>query len=194
MKILRLFFYSFILLIIISIAIGFFIVSNGDLFNPSERGVHVVQAPPLVTRLPATNAPITPDIQPNQAFLTDVIADLNAARSSAGAPILTLNSKLNAAAAVQAFYNSQLGELSHDGPNGDRVGDRVTAQGYLWRGVGENLLSRWTLDGHASFKQWQGSPDHNKNMMNPKFTELGLAYMISNEGEVFYAMVLGMPK
>lgn len=197
MKILRLFFYSLILLIAVTIALGYFILFNSGIFDPPEPKldtIHVVQAPSSFTPLPPTNAPISPNERPNQATFIDLMAALNAARQSAGASPLTLNPKLNGAAQVQALYNSQIGRLSHEGANGNQVQYRVEVQGYNWYAVGENLLSRWDIDGYEVYEQWKASPKHNVNMMNPVYTEIGLAYMITSNGHVYYAMVLGKPR
>lgn len=180
------------------LAFGYYVLFNSDLFSSDKSEpdtVHVIQTIRAdFTPLPPTNAAITPNEEPNNQSFLDLLADLNATRQAANTSALTLNSKLSAAAAVQAAYSASIGHLSHEGAAGDRVQNRVEAQGYVWRGVGENLLSRWDVNGHLVFKQWQASYEHKQNMMNPKFTEVGLAYMINPNGEVYYAMVLGRPR
>ena len=62
--------------------------------------------------------------------------------------------------------------FSHTGSNGSSVGDRVTAEGYNWTNVGENIASGQTTP-EAALESWLNSPGHCANIMNPDFTELG---------------------
>lgn len=63
--------------------------------------------------------------------------------------------------------------FDHVSPDGTRVSQRVTAQGYKWRMVGENLAGGdATVAGVIA--GWLGSPEHCHNMMNPAYTEVGV--------------------
>lgn len=64
--------------------------------------------------------------------------------------------------------------FGHVSPDGKRVSQRVTDQGYNWRMVGENLAGGdETVSGVLS--GWLKSPEHCQNMMSPAFAELGVA-------------------
>jgi uncharacterized protein YkwD len=57
---------------------------------------------------------------------------------------------------------------------GQRVSQRVSAQGYKWRTVGENLAGGdSTVAGVIA--GWLGSPEHCQNMMSPAYAEVGVA-------------------
>jgi uncharacterized protein YkwD len=58
---------------------------------------------------------------------------------------------------------------------------------------GENVLMRWDMSADGAFDQWWNSPPHHENMMNPEFTEIGVAFTQSEDGAYFYTMVLGRP-
>lgn len=64
--------------------------------------------------------------------------------------------------------------LAHRGSNGSEVDTRVTAVGYAWQTVGENVSA-----GYATSQQtvlvWLESAEHCTNMMDPGFTEIGAA-------------------
>lgn len=64
--------------------------------------------------------------------------------------------------------------FDHSGPDGKLVSQRVAAQGYNWRTVGENLAG-----GDASVASvisgWLKSPEHCQNMMSPAYAEVGVA-------------------
>lgn len=175
---------------------GYYLV-NRNLFHDDLNldPISIVQrVNPDATLIPATNAPITPDSMPNSPTFNAILADLNQVRANAGLNPLQLNARLNNAAAVQVAFNAENLRLSHEDANGNLADVRVQAQGYEWQTVGENLLSNWSLDGHEVFELWQDSPNHNENMMNPSFTEIGLAYTVTPLGQVYHAMVLARPQ
>ena len=64
--------------------------------------------------------------------------------------------------------------FDHVSPDGKRVSQRVTDQGYNWRMVGENLAGGdETVPGVLS--GWLKSPEHCQNMMSPAYAEVGVA-------------------
>ena len=64
--------------------------------------------------------------------------------------------------------------FSHTSRDGRTLGTRVTAAGYSWSGVGENIAA-----GYGSVQQtvdaWMASDGHCANLMNASFTQYGLA-------------------
>ena len=64
--------------------------------------------------------------------------------------------------------------FSHTSLDGRSAGDRITATGYAWRTYGENIAAGYaTVD--SVMDGWTASPGHCANLMNPAFTEIGLA-------------------
>lgn len=64
--------------------------------------------------------------------------------------------------------------FDHINPDGQRVSQRVSAQGYKWRMVGENLAGGDTTVADV-IAGWLGSPEHCQNMMSPAYAEVGVA-------------------
>ncbi|MCK7549441.1 CAP domain-containing protein [Marinobacter koreensis] len=63
--------------------------------------------------------------------------------------------------------------FSHTGSDGLRVGDRVTATGYDWSVVGENIAAGYDqVDG--VMKAWLESPGHCRNIMDARFQEFAV--------------------
>lgn len=53
--------------------------------------------------------------------------------------------------------------------------NRATAAGYVWRVIGENLAAGTGKDTAAeAFAMWKSSRDHNKNMLDPDFKDIGI--------------------
>lgn len=186
-----------IIVILISggIFAGFYLLQNGNPFVASDDPaiIDIADIRPGATQIPETSAPITPETAPDNPTFARILAEVNQARVDAGLNPLRLNILLSRAAAEQAVYTASIYDATHQDANGNQADVRVTAQGYSWRNVGENLLANWSLDGQRAFILWQGSPSHNANMMNPDFTEMGLAYMVTPVGQVYHAMVLARP-
>lgn len=82
--------------------------------------------------------------------------------------------------------------FAHSSPEGKRVGARVTAEGYPWRSVGENIAG-----GDRSIeivvRGWMDSPGHCANIMNGEFTEIGAACVerADTTWGTYWTMVLG---
>jgi uncharacterized protein YkwD len=71
--------------------------------------------------------------------------------------------------------------FEHDEPSGLRFVDRVLRSGYMqrygrWR-VGENLGWGWAAGGtpRAMVAAWMRSAPHRRNMLNPRFKDVGVA-------------------
>jgi uncharacterized protein YkwD len=80
----------------------------------------------------------------------------------------------------------------HSSPDGKRVAQRATAEGYKWRAIGENIAGGDTsVD--ALMAGWIASSTHCRNMMDPGFTEVGVACVQRNGTTwgTYWTMVLG---
>lgn len=145
--------------------------------------------------LTAPGADINQPGDPSQQGQAQAILNLlNAARVNAGLKPLTLNDKLTAAALAHSRDQAQMDTMTHEGSDKSQVADRVKAAGYQYSVVGENVLQRPDIHAGGAFDQWWNSPPHHENMMRPDFTEMGLAYAVSQTGQYYYTMVLGSPQ
>jgi uncharacterized protein YkwD len=64
--------------------------------------------------------------------------------------------------------------FSHNSLDGRTPGTRVTASGYSWSSVGENIAAGYGSV-QAVVDGWMASDGHCANLMNPGFTQYGLA-------------------
>lgn len=112
----------------------------------------------------------------------------------AAAPV-SLDPLLARAAAVHADSMARYGYLAHEGRDGSTPAERVERTGYRWRSVGENVASGHTTPEHA-VRGWLGSPEHCANIMEPRFTEMGVAFAVNNatEGGIYWAQVFALPR
>ena len=98
---------------------------------------------------------------------------INSVRSEAGTTPLTYNGRLDNAAQKHAQDMFANNYFSHIGQNGSTIGSRVTAEGYAWRFVGENL-AQGQKNENVAINGWIKSAPHQANNINPNFKEFGL--------------------
>jgi len=90
---------------------------------------------------------------------------------AAAAP-LTLDARLTRAAQLHSQDMQATGIFSHTGSNGSSVGERASAQGYVWSRIGEDIAWGFPTS-RAVVQAWLASPGHCANIMDPKFQHLG---------------------
>lgn len=163
-------------------------------------------APPPVAGTPApTPTPPPPSPPPSSTpgtrltcnlpnFQAEMLEAVNARRragATCGAqgsfPVvaeLTWNATLTQAAAGHSDDMVARNFFSHTGSNGSNVGDRVTAAGYTWRTVGENIAAGQStiaivVDG------WMKSDGHCANLMNANYRDIGVACVAGNANTTY---------
>lgn len=150
---------------------------------------------PSTTVMGAAPAPRTCELQRVEA-----LEAINAARASArqcgdramaAAPPLRWNLQLHWAAETHARDMARGDYLEHRSPSGDSVRERVRAQNYPWRHVGENIAGGTeTLE--RTIEAWLESPSHCENLMEPDYKDVALACAAraGTEYENYWALVM----
>ncbi|TFY96378.1 CAP domain-containing protein [Ramlibacter rhizophilus] len=111
------------------------------------------------------------------------------------APALTLAPALHRAAELHSRDMARNSFMAHQGSDGSTVSDRVDRAGYDWRTVGENVAA-----GPETAEQvvqgWLQSPDHCANIMQPAFTEMGVAWATDRQSQagIYWTQVLARPR
>ena len=112
------------------------------------------------------------------------------------ASALGWDARLTTAGAAHAQDMSANNFFDHTGSNGSTPGQRVTAAGYTWQTTGENIAA-----GYASVEAvvdgWIGSPGHCANLLNPQFTQVGVACVPGGSNTTYtsyWAMELARPR
>lgn len=167
-------------------------------------------APPVAPPAAVARARPAPQPPPPSAEITTdcgisrlretVLQQVNAARAAARscgakkmqpARALGWNRALAEAAEQHSVDMAARRYFDHVSPDGKRVSQRVAAQGYNWRTVGENLAGGdTTVAGVMS--GWLKSPEHCQNMMSPAYAEVGVACVRQpgSKWETYWTMVL----
>jgi cell division septation protein DedD len=107
--------------------------------------------------------------------ISGLLADTNASRSANGVSALSLNEKLDAAAQASADDMAARNYWSHYTPDGNPPWIWVTAQGYAYQKLGQNLATGFA-DEQSTIDGWMNSPPHRENLLDPSFTEVGFGF------------------
>jgi uncharacterized protein YkwD len=158
-------------------------------------------APPPPSPPPSSPPPPSP---PPSTFEAQTLERINAARAQArscgaqrfaAAPKVAWNNRLGATADAHTRDMIAKDFFAHVGSDGGNVGTRATRAGYAWGAVGENIAAGYaSLDG--VMRGWLESPGHCANLMNPNFTEVGLATRSAKNTKYtsYWTLVLARPK
>lgn len=143
--------------------------------------------------------------EPDAADVSERALELvNAARAKgrrcgktpfAAAPALRPSTHLQRAALAHAQDMAKHSRFEHIGSDASRPADRVTRVGYAWRSVGENIAAGFA-DVEAIVEGWLNSPGHCANIMNPQFTQMGIAFAVdpNSKAGIYWAQVFARPR
>ncbi len=107
--------------------------------------------------------------------ISSVVADrANTERAKESLPLLAYNTTLEAAAQMKANDMSLKNYFAHTSPEGMTPWFWFGKAGYLFYFAGENLAVDFD-DSDAVTRAWMKSPTHKANILNGKFTEIGVA-------------------
>lgn len=108
-------------------------------------------------------------------------------RSYPPVPAVSWNNKLENAAAAHSSYMQHSGRLTHRGRNGMMPEKRVSASGYQWGAVAENIAMGQRSTSEV-MQSWLQSPQHCRNIMSRNVTEIGAA-----RSGAYWTLVLAAP-
>lgn len=115
----------------------------------------------------------------NSGYENTVLDLINQARQDQGLSPYNLSGQLRAAARSHSQDMACNDTFSHTGSDGSSVGDRVSAEGYSWSWVGENIFATSSSSSAAAqqaFEGWMDSSGHKANILSSNFTEIGIGY------------------
>ena len=106
--------------------------------------------------------------------LPAVVVDLtNSERLDNARPQLSRNTILDQAATAKAQHMADNEYFAHFAPDGTTPWEFFQSAGYVYAHAGENLAIHFT-DSAEVVEAWMLSPAHRKNIVDPKFREIGV--------------------
>ncbi|HSB00585.1 MAG TPA: CAP domain-containing protein [Anaerolineales bacterium] len=130
----------------------------------------------------------------------DLVNAVNSLRLSYGLAPYSISTILMATAQGQADFLAATGSMTHTGPGGISVTDRLLAAGYPLAGDlslggfrSENITGgRESMSAQAAVNAWTGDSLHLNTMISPNLTEIGAGVAVSN-GRVYYVIDCALP-
>ncbi len=128
--------------------------------------------------LPAKAQEVPIDIPTLKA---SVLAETNAYRGAKKLPELRTNAALDAAAAAYAMFLAEHDATGHTA-DGRTPAKRVSARGYQWCFVAENMWGGWRKPdemmvdevARKAMEGWKKSPGHNANLLGTRVHDIGI--------------------
>lgn len=131
------------------------------------------------------------------AVISATLVDLtNEERQEENLGTLTVNPLLTAAAQAKADDMATLGYFSHTSPDGSQPWKWIQGAGYEYSAAGENLAVNFS-DSEKVEDAWMDSPTHRANILNAKFTEIGIATAVGEykgRKTTFVVQMFGAPR
>jgi uncharacterized protein YkwD len=127
------------------------------------------------------------------AFLVDLA---NEDRADLGLKELAINDKLVTAANLKASDMADKSYFAHVSPEGKTPWYWIGQAGYAYIYAGENLAVNFDESKDVE-NAWMNSPTHKANIVNNKYTEIGIATaegMYKGEKTIFVVQMFGSPK
>ena len=123
--------------------------------------------------------PLAPGDEESDAvhkYVLEVVELVNEERAKEGIAPLELDLALCEAAEIRAQEAKK--SFSHTRPNGERCFTALSEAGITYKIAGENLGGHIKTPKRA-VAAWMNSEGHRKNIMNPRFTHIGVGYVSS---------------
>ena len=137
--------------------------------RPTRRPTQSVRSTPSKTTTKSSSGYAT-----NSAWAHAVLAELNAERADHGLRALKMNSKLVSAAHSHNLAMAKADSLSHQLSGEASLGSRISAAGYHWSAVAENVA-------YSTVRSQGGVLDMQQAMYNEKPPDDGHRHNILNE-------------
>jgi uncharacterized protein YkwD len=130
-----------------------------------------------------------------------VLSSLNSQRAAHGLPALSSNAKLVTSAHRHNVAMADANQLSHQLSGEPSLGSRISAAGYSWSSVGENIAynSNRSQAGvlalqQAMYNETAPNDGHRRNILSSSFTEVGVDVIDdAKHGKVWLVTDFGRP-
>jgi uncharacterized protein YkwD len=162
---------------------------DSTLTTTGRRTALVIAAAALLAVAPATTA--VP--QADAATLTgqqQVIQLVNAQRVKAGCRALRVDLRLVRAAQAHSIDMARRRYFSHTTPDGRTFVQRIRAQGYTGSPLGENIAAGYPT-ASAVMTAWMKSPGHRANILNCRYTYIGVGSAIGGPYGYYWTQDFG---
>jgi uncharacterized protein YkwD len=164
--------------------------------TPTKRPTQAPKSTPSRTATKSSSGDAT-----NSGWAYAVLAELNAERADHGLPALRMNSKLISAAHSHNLAMAKANTLSHELSGEAALGSRISAAGYRWSAVAENVAystsrSKGGVLAMQRMMYNEKPPDdgHRQNILNKAYVDVGVDVINDSvHGKVWLVTDFGKP-
>lgn len=137
--------------------------------------------------VPGTEVPGTGEESNEEDTLAEQVVKLvNEERAKRGLSPLTIEKSIESAALVRAKETEV--SFSHTRPDGSSFSSALKEQGVSYKGAGENIA--WGQKSpEAVMQAWMNSDGHRANILNAKFTKIGVGYYQNSQGTNYWTQL-----
>ncbi|KAK9701072.1 hypothetical protein K7432_011895 [Basidiobolus ranarum] len=140
------------------------------------QAILVIAGTPNVSYVqPVKKTTVTKAVKPGNGDLQKMLSLVNKQRQRNGSKPLKLDNRLVQAAQKHTDYQARVNQMTHDEP-GRPLSTRVSATGYKWRAIGENVAKGYTSI-ESVVVGWMNSAGHRRNILNPQYTSFGSGHV-----------------
>ncbi|MDP9237971.1 MAG: CAP domain-containing protein [Chloroflexota bacterium] len=153
--------------------------------------------PPAPIAPPPANVPWGLNTAPMDAYAQQLFDDTNARRAGTGLPALRANGYLIGIARIRSQDMADHNYFAHTSPiTGDTAFTLMDAHGVPYGWAGENLAKNNYPDAQAvavADEALWNSPHHRENILNPNYTDMGIALVIDAAGMKYFTIIFTGP-
>lgn len=177
--------YIFLTILLFS---SFFIVNANSIQAQKSNASYTIYLP----NIQQPNDNTTVDIPENVQLVLDEINRIRALSISSGdnagvsgtksCPNLTISPELQRAAYKHSQNMAEANFFQHRDPSGQEVYERVLAEGYNPKIVGENIAAGYDT-AEEVVAAWMASPTHRANILDCSYTETGIGFFYQDSDQ-----------
>ena len=124
-------------------------------------------------------------------YIRQVVSLVNEERTKAGLAALEKSDNVTLAAAVRA--EELTFSFSHTRPDGSAYRTVLEQNGVSYRSCGENVAFGYRTP-EAVMSAWMTSEGHKENILNEKYTDIGVGYFKDSSGQGYWAQIFTVGK
>ena len=159
-----------------------------EISKPSASAVPVVEG-----SAPTESSNVYPLPPGKESWPSDLLSLINTNRAAAGLPLLNWSPELALAAQAHAEDCARRNSGSHVGSDGARLDARIVRQGLAAHRASENWANAQSVQ--RAFGLWwneaPGRDPHRSNILDPKYTMIGIGVAAGKWGTYFVADFAG---
>jgi len=144
---------------------------------------------------PAADAPWGLDTSPMDGYSQTLFDDTNHRRIDSGLPPLRVNGYLIGIARIRSQDMADHKYFAHVSPvTGDSAFSLMDQHGVRYGWAGENLAkNNYSQAVSIADNALWNSPPHRENILNPNFTDMGIALVVDGDGMKYFTIIFAGP-